>query len=63
METRENKDKGVEPEFICDKCNYPIYTIDELGFLGNPDINNTECTPFTEIMTLCRKCTPIEKQR
>ena len=45
---------------ICDKCNYPMYGIEELGFLGNPDKENFECSPFTELMTLCPKCTPQE---
>ncbi len=60
METRENENKRVEPDFVCDKCNYPMYGIEELGFLGNPDKENFECSPFTELMTLCPKCTPTD---
>ena len=60
MEIREDKSKRLEPEFVCDKCNYPMYTIEDLGYLGNPHDKNGECTPFTELMTLCPDCTPIE---
>ena len=58
METRENENKGIEPDFICDKCNHPMYGIEELGFLGNPHKETFECSPFTELMTLCPECTP-----
>ena len=61
-----NKQQNVEDDmtvqFICDKCNHPMYTIKELGYLGNPNLNNTECSPFTELMTLCPECTPIDYQ-
>ncbi len=60
METRESEDKRVKPEFVCDKCNYPMYSVEELGYLGNPHRETFECSPFTELMTLCPKCTPID---
>jgi hypothetical protein len=58
METRENKE--IKPEFICDKCNIPMYTIEELGYLGNPHLTNFDCSPFSELMTLCKECTPSD---
>jgi predicted nucleic-acid-binding Zn-ribbon protein len=51
-----------EPEFICDKCNKPIYDITELGFLGNIYQNILDCNPFVELTTLCVECTPTEYQ-
>ena len=58
METRENT--HVKPEFICDKCNFPMYTIEELGYLGDPNLENVDCSPFTELMTLCKECAPLD---
>ena len=56
----------IKPEFICDKCNYPMYSIHEVGYMGNPHEKgnprekNFECSPFTELMTLCKKCTAVD---
>ena len=45
-----------DPPFICDKCMVPLYGIEELGFLGDP--NNSRCDETVELMTLCPECTP-----
>ena len=41
-------------EEICADCDdlFDLYD----GFLGNPDINDENCSMFTEIVPLCRKC-------
>ena len=58
MEDQKGKDRVTE--FVCDKCNYPMHDMVEIGFLGDPTENRDECNPFTELMVLCPKCTPIE---
>jgi hypothetical protein len=52
----------IEVEYTCDKCNFPMHDIREVGYLGDPHGPQTEfeCNPFMELMCLCPKCTPVE---
>jgi hypothetical protein len=54
-----DKVEKTEPDYVCDKCNLPLHTIQEVGYLGNP--HSDSCSEFTELMTLCVDCTPFSK--
>jgi len=46
-------------DYICDYCKTEIIDINDLGYYGSKNRQDTSCSPFLEMLTLCKNCEKI----
>lgn len=45
----------MSKDYKCEKCGAEL-DFDEVGYLGARDPKDTACSPFTDLLCLCRPC-------